>query len=218
MIIIKLVRLRCWRSVQAEGINGLSRGNQGRSRRCGEENMMLSASVRRTARVVAVGWVRVAVIVLSAALLCACGGGVASPVDTAVTAVVSVNQEVPSVPSPALGTSQPASAGGHANPPSTTTPANNTAADIVQVTKCYTNATLSGGGELLIKANSSDRAARLFAYRPDGALIGELQNGGGSRYGGTVMPYQPYDPVKVTVKSSSGGSVTVPTTGFQPDS
>jgi hypothetical protein len=45
-----------------------------------------------------------------------------------------------------------------------------------------------------------------------------LQNGGGSRYGGTVMPYQPYDPISVTIKSSAGGSVTVPTTGFQPDS
>jgi len=99
-----------------------------------------------------------------------------------------------------------------------TTLVTNETADIVQVTKCYTNATLNGGGELLIKANSSDPAARLFAYRPDGALIGELQNGGGSRYGGTVMPYQPYDLISVTIKSSAGGSVTVPTTGFQPDS
>jgi hypothetical protein len=169
--------------------------------------MSLSASIPRTARVLAVGWIRVAVIVLSAALLCACGGGVARPVGTAVTVVVSVN------------TSEPASSGGHKgdNPPSATTLVNNGAADIVQVAKCYTNSTLSRGGELLIKANSSDRAARLFAYRPDGALIGELQNGGGSRYGGTVMPYQPYDPVSVTIKSSAGGSVTVPTTGFKTD-
>ena len=85
------------------------------------------------------------------------------------------------------------------------------AVDTIKVTKCYTNT----GGQMLIKASSSDVTARLFAYRPDGTLIGELQNGGGSRYGGTVMPYQPYDPINVTIRSSSGGSITVPTTPFQ---
>ena len=88
-------------------------------------------------------------------------------------------------------------------------------ADTIKVTKCYTNATAGGGGQMLIKASSSDPTARLFAYRPDGTYIGELQNGGGSRYGGTVMPYQPYDPVTVTIKSSSGGTIAVPTTPFQ---
>jgi len=87
--------------------------------------------------------------------------------------------------------------------------------DTIKVTKCYTNATAGTGGQMLIKASSSDATARLFAYRPDGTLIGEAQNGGGSRYGGTVMPYQPYDPVNVTIRSSSGGSITVPTTPFQ---
>lgn len=81
----------------------------------------------------------------------------------------------------------------------------------IKVSKCYINS----GGEMLIKAASSDPTARLFAYRPDGSLIGEVQNGGGSRYGGTVMPYQPYDPVFVTIRSTSGGSITVPTTPFQ---
>ncbi|MFN7978353.1 MAG: hypothetical protein U0P30_09465 [Vicinamibacterales bacterium] len=90
------------------------------------------------------------------------------------------------------------------------------AAESIKVSKCYTNATVTGGGQMLIKASSSNTSARLFAYRPDGSLIGEVQNGGGSRYGGTVMPYQPYDPVMVTVQSSAGGSVTVPTTPFQP--
>jgi hypothetical protein len=83
--------------------------------------------------------------------------------------------------------------------------------DSIKVSKCYIN----GAGEMLIKASSSDSTARLFAYRPDGTLIGEVQNGGGSRYGGTVMPYQAYDPVYVTIVSTSGGSVTVPTTPFQ---
>ena len=83
--------------------------------------------------------------------------------------------------------------------------------DTIKVSKCFINS----GGEMLIKASSSDAAARLFAYRPDGSLIGEVQNGGGSRYGGTVMPYQAYDPVNVTIVSTSGGSSTVPTTPFQ---
>lgn len=88
--------------------------------------------------------------------------------------------------------------------------------DTIKVSKCYCNATvLTGGGEMLIKASSSDSTARLFAYRPDGSYIGEVQNGGGSRYGGTVMPWQPYDPIYVTIISSSGGSITVPTTPFQ---
>jgi uncharacterized repeat protein (TIGR01451 family) len=89
------------------------------------------------------------------------------------------------------------------------------ATDTIKVTKCYTNATSTGSGEMLLKAASSDTTARLFAYRPDGTYIGEVQNGGGSRYGGTVMPIQPYDPINVTFKSSSGGSITVPTTPFQ---
>ena len=83
--------------------------------------------------------------------------------------------------------------------------------DSIKVSKCYCNS----AGQMLIKAASSDSTAHLYAYRPDGTYIGEVQNGGGSRYGGTVMPWQPYDPIYVTIKSSSGGSVTVPTTPFQ---
>ena len=82
--------------------------------------------------------------------------------------------------------------------------------DSIKVSKCYCNS----AGQMLIKAASSDPTARLFAYRPEGTLIGEVQNGGGSRYGGTVMPWQPYDPINVTIRSSSGGSITVPTTPF----
>ncbi len=83
--------------------------------------------------------------------------------------------------------------------------------DSIKVSKCYYNS----AGEMLIKASSSVATARLFAYRPDGTLIGEVQNGGGSRYGGTVMPWQAYDPINVTIISTAGGSVTVPTTPFQ---
>jgi hypothetical protein len=87
--------------------------------------------------------------------------------------------------------------------------------DTIKVSKCFTNATDTTVGEMLLKAASSGPTARLFAYRPDGSLIGEVQNGGGSRYGGTVMPWQPYDPRFVTIISTSGGQITVPTTPFQ---
>jgi hypothetical protein len=87
--------------------------------------------------------------------------------------------------------------------------------DTITVTKAYTNATPDTGGEMLIKASSSDSSARLSAYRADGTYIGAVQNGGGGRYGGTVMPYQFTYSASVTIRSSSGGSITVPTTPFQ---
>lgn len=82
--------------------------------------------------------------------------------------------------------------------------------DSIKVSKCY-----AGFGEMLIKAASSDPTARLFAYLPSGVILGEVQNGGGSRYGGTVMGYVPVDPVMVLIVSTSGGSIIVPTTPFQ---
>lgn len=84
--------------------------------------------------------------------------------------------------------------------------------DSIKVSKCFYDAPT---GEMLIKASSSDPTAHLYAYRPDGTYQGEVQNGGGSRYGGTVMGYIPYDPLTMTLRSSSGGSITVPTTPFQ---
>lgn len=78
--------------------------------------------------------------------------------------------------------------------------------DSIKVSKCYYS------GNMLIKASSSDPTARLFVYLPSGASVGEVQNGGGSRYGGTVTGYVGADPGSVTVKSSSGGSTTVATT------
>lgn len=84
--------------------------------------------------------------------------------------------------------------------------------DSIKVSKCFYDAPT---GEMLIKAASSDPTARLFAYRPDGSFAGELQNGGGSRYGGTVVAGSPTDPGYMVIISSSGGSITVPTTPFQ---
>ncbi len=87
-----------------------------------------------------------------------------------------------------------------------------TQTDSIKVSKCYYDAPT---GEMLIKASSSDTTAHLHAYTPTGTYLGEVQNGGGSRYGGTVMGYVGADPVDVVIISSSGGSITVPTTPFQ---
>src|SRR5512144_1307288 len=57
--------------------------------------------------------------------------------------------------------------------------------DTIRVSKCYY--AIVGYVELLIKANSSDPTAHLYAYLPSGAYLGELQNGGGSRYGGDTF-------------------------------
>lgn len=84
--------------------------------------------------------------------------------------------------------------------------------DSIKVSKCFYDAPT---GEMLIKASSSDPTARLSAYTPAGTYLGEVQNGGGSRYGGTVMGYVGTDPVSVLIISSSGGSIEIPTTPFQ---
>ncbi len=87
-----------------------------------------------------------------------------------------------------------------------------TKVDTIKVSKCFYDAPTH---EMLIKASSSDPTARLYAYRPDGTYQGEVQNGGGSRYGGTVMGFCPYGPVYMVIISSSGGSINAPTTPFQ---
>ena len=84
--------------------------------------------------------------------------------------------------------------------------------DSIKVSKCYYSV---GAGQMLIKASSSDVTAHLYAYCPDGTYQGEVQNGGGSRYGGTVMGFVPYDPGYMVIISTSGGSISVPTTPFQ---
>jgi hypothetical protein len=85
--------------------------------------------------------------------------------------------------------------------------------DSIKVSKCFYDA---GSGQMLIKASSSDPTAHLFAFLPSGAYLGEVQNGGGSRYGGTVMGYVGADPVYILIASTSGGSILVPTTPFHP--
>jgi len=89
-----------------------------------------------------------------------------------------------------------------------------TTVDTIKVSKCFYFDTGSYV-ELLINASSSNSSAHLYAFLPDGTYLGEVQNGGGSRYGGTVMPYYPTDPVLVTIISRAGGIIVVPTTPFQ---
>ena len=88
-------------------------------------------------------------------------------------------------------------------------------ADVVQIEKCWTNATSSRSGPMLIKARSSDARARLFAFLPDGTFLAELQNGGGNKYGGNVINNTPTNPGSCVVRSSAGGSATAPTAPFQ---
>lgn len=85
--------------------------------------------------------------------------------------------------------------------------------DSIRVSKAYFFDTGSYV-ELLIKADSSDSTARLFAYLPDGRLLGEIPNGGGGRYGGTVF-LSMYIPQTITILSSDGGGITVNTAPFQ---
>lgn len=87
-----------------------------------------------------------------------------------------------------------------------------TKVDTIKVNKCYYDAPT---GEMLIKASSSDPTAVLHAFTLTGDSLGWVQNGGGSRYGGTVMGFVGADPVYVLILSSSGGSIIVPTTPFQ---
>jgi hypothetical protein len=80
--------------------------------------------------------------------------------------------------------------------------------DTIKVSKCYYFDTGSYI-ELLINASSSNSSALLYAYLPDGTYLGQVQNGGGGRYGGTVFVTL-YIPATITIISTSGGSITVP--------
>lgn len=86
--------------------------------------------------------------------------------------------------------------------------------ETIKVSKCYSTMGETYS-QLLIKASSSDQTAHLYAYLPSGAYLGELRNGGGSRYGGDVfITYS--NPASITIRSSGGAVVVAPTTPFQP--
>ena len=87
------------------------------------------------------------------------------------------------------------------------------AVDTIKVSKAF-YAVTPPYVELLINANSSDPTAHLYAYLPNGQLLGEVQNGGGGRYGGTVFVTMSI-PETITILSTSGGARTVLTAPFQ---
>lgn len=83
-------------------------------------------------------------------------------------------------------------------------------ADTIKVGKNY----WCSNSTLLISASSSNASAHLYLYTGSGTYIGEVQNGGGGRYGGSVF-WRSADPVTLTLTSSAGGSVTFATAPFQ---
>src|ERR1044071_2750340 len=80
-----------------------------------------------------------------------------------------------------------------------------TGVDTIKVQKCYYFDTGSYV-ELLLMASSSNSSAHLYAYLPDGTYLGEVQNGGGGQYGGTVFVTL-YIPATITIRSCSGGTI-----------
>lgn len=89
-----------------------------------------------------------------------------------------------------------------------------TTTDTIKVIKCE-YAVTQAYVELLISASSSNSSAVLHAFLPDGTYLGQVQNGAGGRYGGTVFVTL-YVPASITLVSSAGGSITVPCVPFQP--
>jgi hypothetical protein len=83
-----------------------------------------------------------------------------------------------------------------------------TTVDTIKVSKCYYFDTGSYV-ELLINAGSSNSSAHLYAFLPDGTYLGEVQNGGGGRYGGTVFVTLKI-PSDIIIISSAGGIVDAP--------
>ena len=88
-------------------------------------------------------------------------------------------------------------------------------AETIKISKCFFSP--MGGGstycEMLIKASSTNGSARLFAYNQAGSYIGEVQNGAGGRYGGSVF-VQPTIPTLVTIVSTTGASASAVPTPF----
>jgi hypothetical protein len=87
-----------------------------------------------------------------------------------------------------------------------------TSVDVIKVVK---HSWAAANYTLLVSASSSNSTAHLYVSIPSGAVLGEVQNGGGGQYGGTVF-FSLTDPGSITITSSAGGSITVPTVPFQP--
>jgi hypothetical protein len=84
--------------------------------------------------------------------------------------------------------------------------------DTIKITKSFY---VASNKTLLVSGSSSNVNARLFLYKSTGAVIGEIQNGAGGKYGGAVF-YVGRDPVSLTVVSSLGGKSTFTTQPYHP--
>lgn len=87
-------------------------------------------------------------------------------------------------------------------------------ADTIHVNHCE-YAPTGSYVELLISASSTNTNAHLLVYLPSGACLGEIPNGGGKQYGGTVF-LTPSVPDTLTIVSSAGGQITAPCIPSQP--
>ena len=83
-----------------------------------------------------------------------------------------------------------------------------TTVDTIKVSKCFYFDTGSDV-ELLINASSSNSSAHLYVFLPNGTYLGEVQNGGGGRYGGMVFVTLKI-PSDIIIVSSAGGIVDAP--------
>ncbi|MFL5340942.1 MAG: hypothetical protein ACJ8F7_12415 [Gemmataceae bacterium] len=84
--------------------------------------------------------------------------------------------------------------------------------ETIRVNHCEYAAVAPGYVELLISASDSNGAA-LYAYLPNGQLLGQVFAGG--QYGGSVF-LTGFVPNTITIVSSTGAHVTVPCDPFQP--
>lgn len=82
--------------------------------------------------------------------------------------------------------------------------------ETIKVSKCY----YIQNGYVLVKASSTNTSAHIYLYLPNGQFLGETQNGGGQRYGGSSH-YVGYDPGYITFVSSAGARLDAPTAPFQ---
>jgi len=89
--------------------------------------------------------------------------------------------------------------------------------ETIKIDKCFFQLMSPGSTycQMLIKAGSTNGNAHLYAYNQAGSHIGEVQNGSGGRYGGTVF-IQPTVPTLVTIVSSTGASASAVPGPFVP--
>ena len=85
--------------------------------------------------------------------------------------------------------------------------------ETIKISKCFINPIGGTYCQLLIKASSTNGSAHLYAFSETGSYIGEVQNGSGGRYGGSVFIHSTC-PALITVISDTGASASAVPTPF----